>query len=249
MRAVLRLLLPLRCLGCGGHVPDAPGSDATDPLCLGCRLRLHPPPAPRCPRGDLPRGTGPDRPRLCGRCDDWPGILGAARTGAVLEPPADALVQGLKYGGWARSAPAMARVMARRWAPEWSDGTPLLVPVPTTPGRRRRRGYNQARLLAEALGRIRGVPLADALVRRESRDSQVALPVDRRRANVSGAFGPGPEAGRVAAHSHTILVDDVLTTGATACEAALALGELGAPRVSLLAFARALPRPVAVPVG
>ena len=75
--------------------------------------------------------------------------------------------------------------------------------------------------------------------------SQVALPVDQRRANVFGVFGPGEEAGALNAHSHTILVDDVLTTGATAAAAVQALSDLNVRRVFLVVFARTLPRPVA----
>lgn len=171
-----------------------------------------------------------------------------AVTGAALEPPADALVQALKYGGWRRAAGPMADRMALRLrTPALPAGT-LLVPVPTTARRRRARGYNQARILADALARRLEWTVVEALVRRPAASSQVALPVDQRRANVSGAFEPGPEAHRIGASSHTILVDDVLTTGATAGAAAEALARLGAARVTLAAFARALPRRVGVPV-
>lgn len=240
----MRFLLPLRCLGCGTHVADPPEGRPLEPLCLGCRMRLRLPPAPRCPRCDLPRGTGRDRPALCGRCDDWPDVLVGAVSGAALESPADVLVQALKYGGWRLAAGPMADRIAPRLRTIVRSGPALLVPVPTTARRVRTRGYNQSRILAEALARRLHLDVVDALVRRPAASSQVALPMDERRANVSGAFEPGPDAHRIGALFHTILVDDVLTTGATAGAAAEALARLGAKRVTLAAFARALPRPV-----
>lgn len=164
--------------------------------------------------------------------------------GAALEPPADALVQALKYGGWRLAADVMAHRMAPRLGAPAVPRPALLVPVPTTPGRRRRRGYNQARVLADALARILDLEVVEALVRKPASSSQVALPADQRRANVSEAFEPGPEAHRIGAPFHTILVDDVLTTGATAVSATEVLARLGATRVTAAAFARALPRPV-----
>lgn len=244
MRPLLGFFLPLRCLGCGAHLADPPAGEPPEAVCLGCRLRLRLPPAPRCPRCDLPRGTGRDRPALCGRCDDWPPVLVGAVTGAVLEPPADLLVQALKYGGWRRAAEVMADRIVPRLRSSAGRGPARIVPVPTTDRRRRRRGYNQARVLADALGRRLGLEVVDALSRTPAAASQVALPLDERRANVSGAFGPGPQAHRIGASFHTILVDDVLTTGATAAAAAGVLATLGATRVTLAAFARALPREV-----
>ena len=163
-----------------------------------------------------------------------------------MAPPADALVHALKYGGWSAAAGVMADRMARRLreAHELPPGG-VLVPIPTTAARRRRRGYDQSMRLARALSSRLGLPVASALSRAGSRGSQVALPVDQRRANVFGAFGPGEKAGALGTHSHTILVDDVLTTGATAAAAVQALTDLGVRRVFLVAFARTLPRPVA----
>ncbi|MBT8335992.1 MAG: ComF family protein [Gemmatimonadetes bacterium] len=140
--------------------------------------------------------------------------------------------------------------MADRMAARLRDGGGLpaggvLVPIPTTAARRRRRGYDQSMRLARALSERLARPVASALARPGSKSSQVALPLDRRRANVHGAFEPGPEVGLVRAHSHTILVDDVLTTGATAAAAARALTTAGARRVFLVTFARTLPRSVA----
>ncbi len=250
---MLGFLLPLKCLGCGAHIPGSGRAEASDPLCLDCTLALRPLPWPRCPRCDLPRGTGPDRPVLCGRCNDWPPVLSRAVAAVALAPPADALVQALKYGGWDVAAAPMGRRMVHRLRrmPEVDFSAPrcAVVPVPTTPARVRTRGYNQAERLARIVARELGSPLIEALARRPSGPSQVALQAEERKANVQMAFGPGPAASRVAHYPQLILVDDVLTTGSTAGAAASALAGLGAKSVIFVVFARTLPRPVAIPVA
>jgi len=163
----------------------------------------------------------------------------------VLQFPADRLVHGLKYGGW----PSLARDLGGRMAgllvpvPPGSPA-PLVVPVPTTPGRLRARGYNQARLLAEEVARRAGGTLVDALSRADRGGSQVALQREERRANVQGAFSVRAEAAASIRGCEILLVDDVLTTGATASAAALSLSEGGATGVRLLTFARSLPAAV-----
>lgn len=132
--------------------------------------------------------------------------------------------------------------MARVSLPAPEAGLPsVVVPVPTTRTRRRRRGYNQAAVLAEAVAAATERPVARALRRCSGGRTQVALqPIERRR-NVLRAFSvPEDEARRVRGR-HVLLVDDVLTTGATAGAAAGALDGAGVVGVTLLTFARALP--------
>ncbi len=116
----------------------------------------------------------------------------------------------------------------------------VLVPVPTTRRRERARGYNQALVLAEALGRCTGYPVRDLLQRGGGSRTQVFLPPSERLANVRGAFTARPDAHVELSDRRVILVDDVLTTGATASEAARALAAVGAREVEILTFARAL---------
>lgn len=164
-------------------------------------------------------------------------MLVAARAGTALTPAAHRLVHALKYDGWRRAVGPMVRAMAARLDDLPSDL--LLVPVPTTGERLRRRGYNQARLLAEALAHLVGRPCTEALERRGGGPSQVALHPSQRRTNVNHVFesSMGPSVGG----RSVLLVDDVLTTGATACAAARVLEEAGVSRVTLIVFARALP--------
>ncbi|TVP49486.1 MAG: ComF family protein [Gemmatimonadales bacterium] len=169
-------------------------------------------------------------------------MIRSARFAAVLAPPADDLVHALKYGGWPEAADEMARTMLRVLPSAGAGGRRLLVPVPTTPARARRRGYNQAEVLARALARRGGGDVHELLQRTRSSESQVALHRAERMANVSGAFSPVRTARFNAGKADVVvLIDDVLTTGATASAAALALGEIGLDGVHLATYGRALP--------
>jgi ComF family protein len=155
-----------------------------------------------------------------------------------MEPPADALVHALKYGGWHSLGEMMGRRMAAVYSPP--ERGLVVVPIPTTSRRRRMRGYNQARVLAEVVARELGVTVVEALDRSRG-GTQVRLGPRERRSNVQGSFRVIPSSCSRIRGTGVILVDDVLTTGATALSAASALGEKGAKSVHLLTFARALP--------
>jgi predicted amidophosphoribosyltransferase len=245
---LLDFTLPPACAGCQEHLRAPSGVPLAEAprICSRCRSRLRPPPHPRCPRCHAPRGTGiaPDRP--CPECHDWPAPLLKARAVCLLEPPADALVHGLKYGGWPELAGELGAWMVRvaREEPEGIQGR-LVVPVPTTPRRLRQRGYNQARELAVAVAAGVCGTLSEVLSRRDGGGSQVTLHRGERRANVHEAFFLTGEARAQVGGRVPILVDDVLTTGATAGAAAEALAEAGAQGVFLLTFARTPPDPEA----
>ena len=211
-------------------------------VCARCLSGLRPPPAPLCQRCGLPLGSRPPRTDLCEECRAWPPILQHARSATVLEAPADRLVHALKYGGWKALGTLMGERMARVPLPAGGAGPPsVVVPVPTTRTRRRRRGYNQAAVLARAVGAASERPVARALVRRSGGRTQVALQPMERGHNVLRAFSVREdETGRVRGR-HVLLVDDVLTTGATGGAAARALDEAGVAGVTLLTFTRALP--------
>jgi ComF family protein len=118
-------------------------------------------------------------------------------------------------------------------------GAEALVPVPLHPRRQRTRGFNQSELLAEALGHQAGIAVAaSALVRRKDTRSQTGLSAAARRANVKDAFAVRRRA-QVAGRT-VVLVDDVLTTGATAAACARALRAAGAREVRILTAARVI---------
>jgi len=246
---LLDLLLPSGCVACRTWLP---GGRAAPLVCAHCRSRLRVASWPRCPRCHFPRGARRVESADCHECRDWPAALDAARYAYVLEPPADDLVHALKYEGWGELADLMGRAVAKldpagrsmtRPPTERSSGRDpaIVVPVPTTARRLKRRGYNQAALLAARVAAERAARLVHGIERAGEGRSQTALAPAERRLNVRGAFTPAREAAAAVAGAHVLLVDDVLTTGATASEAACALRGMGAASVTLLAFARALP--------
>lgn len=241
---ILDLVVPPACVVCGRHLPVGEGGERRR-TCPGCLSRLRPIPPPRCSRCRAPvadaavevAGAGG-----CRDCEDWPAVLEGAASATLLEGPASDLVHAFKYGGWPELAHEMVRPMAAclRGVGAGRAAGPFLS-VPTTRERRRRRGYNQAEELARALSRVTGRPVVSPLVRTSGGASQVALHRSQRRANVRGAFrlregvAPGHLPPRV------VLVDDVLTTGATVVEVAETLEAAGVRGVFVLTFARARP--------
>jgi len=166
-----------------------------------------------------------------------------------LDGPAADLVHGLKYEGWAEAACEMGDRMAQTLIRHPTYGTggeregrpAILVPVPTTARREKRRGFNQAFLLARRIAEVTRMPLVEALSRRDARGSQTSLTPSERAENVRGAFVVTPAGSMAIRGADVVIVDDVLTTGATAGEAADTLDSAGARVVTLLAFARSTP--------
>jgi ComF family protein len=221
-RALLDLVWPPRCAACGAGV-------AAEPFCALCAEALEPVP-PGCGRCGQP---GPDA--LCGACRAAPPAFDAVRAGGLFGGPLADAIHALKY----RDRPALARPLGA-----WLAGrVPLpagavVVSVPLARGRRLERGYDQAALLADALARAagaRGRRLRAALRRVRDAPPQVGKTREERARNVAGAF----EAGAAVAGKDVILVDDVVTTGATADAAASALRRAGARSIVVVALARA----------
>lgn len=157
-------------------------------------------------------------------------------------PPASHLVHALKYQGWTSVAALAGVRMARLVDGErdaWRPG--VVVAVPTTARRLRERGFNPAGLLASVIAEHLRIPRVGALLRPAEGPRQVGLPPSQRAANVRGAFEPAGAHSGALRRQNVLLVDDVLTTGATGAEAARVVEACGARTVALVTFARALP--------
>jgi ComF family protein len=199
------------------------------PLCWGCEepARGGEPLCRRC-RAGL-RWLGPSRVELDG-VRTWAPV---AYEGAARE-----IVRGLKFRGAAGLAEAMAAQVVAAAPGDLLTGV-TLVPVPLPPARLRRRGFNQAERLARAIGRRAGLPLARCLERAGDGIPQVGRPRPARLSAVAGMVRTRRQA---AVPERPLIVDDVVTTGATLAACAQALRRAGAHDITAVAYARTLAR-------
>jgi ComF family protein len=178
----------------------------------------------------------------CRWCDLLPPFVRAARSLCWIPGrTGGAIVHALKYGGWSAVAEGMAGRMARlTWPRDVVEERAALVPVPLAPVRERERGYNQSALLARSLAARWELPVWDHVLRRErATRTQTRLTPDQRRGNVSGAFHVPESAASLVRGMHLVLVDDVVTTGATLAACAAELFGAGARVLSIVTFGRA----------
>lgn len=163
-----------------------------------------------------------------------PEGVASLRVGSRLTGPVRRLVHGLKYEGHRAARRDLADLLLRGGEPHLPPGA-VLVPIPITRTRRRERGYNQSELLAHEIGRRLGIPVESRyLARTRFRGSQTKKSGEERREALAGMFVPGKGFRRDAI---PVLVDDVLTTGATLSACAAASLFAGAPEVHALCMA------------
>lgn len=156
---------------------------------------------------------------------------------AAYNGPARACLHALKYDGERRLVEPLAEIMAERWARAGIGGD-VLVPVPVHAARKRQRGFDQAVLLARAVGRVLNLPVVPAVRRASRTTAQHQLGRGARAANVGHAFARDPAFDNAVRGRWAVLIDDLTTTGATLSGCAAALYESGASAVSALALAR-----------
>ena len=218
---VLDAALPGRCAGCGheGAV-----------LCGACAPALD-------ARLDQPAG------QPIGLPGDVPWPLLQLEWCAPFAGTVRRALHDLKYAGEQRLAEPLGRAIARRWAVAGAGGD-VIVPVPVHRDRERRRGYDQAALIASVAGRELGLPVARIVERARATTAQFDLDRPARASNVRGAFAlvplPAGTGGRgpPLAGRWIVLVDDVVTTGATLAEVARVLLDGGAIGASAITVAR-----------
>lgn len=221
MGGLLDLLFPGRCAACGvGPWPLCPGCAASVPV-------ITPPLCERCGR--------PAEMSLSRCVDCPPRTIDIARAPFLYDGPVARTIRALKFGGWRALAQPLAAAMASAMSLE----AECITWVPLSRRRRAARGYDQAEVLARELARDLRLPAVSVLRRIRDTPSQASQSGRERRRALRGAFtADAPVAGTV------LLVDDVLTTGATASACAVALRTAGAARVALVTAARSLHTPV-----
>ena len=223
---LLDVLFPPRCAACRELLPPVEGASASLAFCVVCETTLEP---------------------LVLACDvcGFPDVEGWCAACLAESPPFDRVCAGFHYGAAIADVlhrykyedhPELAGPLGERLAALSLDAPDLVVPVPLHASRRRKRTYDQALYLAQRLAKLRGWRLdAGVLVRERATRRQVDQHREERVTNVAGAF-------RVAGDvrgKRVLLVDDVVTTGATVAECARVLKAAGAKRVEVAAVARA----------
>jgi len=235
--AALDLLYPSLCPVCD----TALGPGRRDPLCRGCWRaieRIEPPGCETCglPFPSFERAT-PPVPPVCHACAVAPPPFDYARAAASYAGALRDALHAFKFGGKRALARPLGDLVIEQCGGVLGPHVDALVAVPLTRARERERGFNQAALLASHLATASGLPVKPGwLSRRHGTRSQTELTAEERRANVAGAFAASPHA----AGAHVLVVDDILTTGATAAECARTLRAAGARSVGVLAVARVL---------
>lgn len=232
-RGLVDFALPPACMACRAAV-DEPGC-----LCGACWSRLGFIAPPYCDRLGVPLayGAGEGAPVSPAALAD-PPAYGRARAVAVFGDVARDLIHALKYADRLDLAPPMARMMARAGEDILAEAE-ALVPVPLHRLRLWRRRFNQSAALARTVGRVAGIPVrTNWLERRRATVPQVGLDRPARARNVQGAFAVPEMVKAELRGRRLVLVDDVLTTGATLDACVKALLRAGAAQVDVLVFAR-----------
>ena len=200
--------------------------------------RLHFLVAPQCDRCALPQDLDLGEDTLCAACLARPPAWDRGRAAVAYDEGSRDLVLALKHGGQRDRLDVLATWMHQAGR-DLLDQADWLVPVPLHPRRLFLRGFNQAAWLSQAVGRKSGCEvMVDGLMRTRATPSQGGLSGRARRRNVSGAFALSPRGVQALAGTRIILVDDVLTTGATLTGCTRALLRGGAAQVDVLVLAR-----------
>lgn len=216
-------LFPPRCLVCAE--PGVPGRD----LCAACDAGL-PCPATSCRGCALPLAVADDNQR-CGACRQRTSPLNEVRAAFIYAAPVDGLLRRFKFHQDLAAGRLLASLMQGRLAD--AERPSALIPVPLHASRLCQRGYDQALELARPLSRALGVPLWQGLQRVRATAPQSELDATARRRNLRSAF-----AVQAPVPAHVVLVDDVMTTGATLHAAARTLRRAGATRIDAWVCAR-----------
>lgn len=231
---VVDLVFPPRCPLCGEALAAQGG------LCAACWAELAIPGDPCCTACQRPFPDGMSSSSLCAPCLADPPRHDGVAAGTLYNEASRKLVLAFKHGHRIALAPMLARLIAAR-LPEAVGPGWTMVPVPLHRWRLWRRGYNQAALLARELARLRDCDVVvDGLERRKQTPTLGGLGKAARARALSGAIAVNPRRAGQLQGAKLVLVDDVLTSGATSKACVSALKRAGADKVVVACFARVM---------
>lgn len=232
LRGAIDQVYPPICLVCNRPVVESEG------LCASCWRGLHPITEPMCPVLGLPFEVSLGPEARSAEAIASPPPFDRARAAFVYNDMARRLVSKLKYGDRPELAKFCATAMVRACA-EIISGDAVLLPVPLHPVRQWQRRYNQSAELCRALSRVTGLKMLPQLANRKRRTrQQVGLSAEQRARNVAGAFKVASDGLALTGGQRVIIVDDVVTTGATVKALARALKRSGVDQIDVISFAR-----------
>ena len=234
LRAGEKFLFPPRCFSCGVPVEHA------HTLCHSCWQKVRFITAPHCSSCGRPFAYDAGENAICGTCFKEPPPYEACRSALVYDDAARPILTRFKYADRSDYLPALVRWLEQAGG-EMLAQSDVIVPVPLHVKRLLSRKYNQSALLAKGLADESGLPVyADGLIRKKHTPPQAGLSQSARKKNVQGAFEVNAKWEKALEGKRVLLVDDVMTTGATihACTKALLRG--GAAQVRVVTIAQTL---------
>jgi ComF family protein len=230
---LIDLIYPPRCPLCGE------GLAAQGGLCASCWQELAIPGEPACALCQRPFAEGTAEGTVCAPCLAEPPRHDGIAAGTLYNDASRKLVLAFKHGRRIALAPLLARLVTAR-LPQL-DGAWIAVPVPLHRMRLWRRGFNQSALLAREIARLSGAAvLVDGLVRRKATPVLGGLGRKARARALAGAIAANPRRAARIKGAQVLLVDDVMTSGATSTACVSALKRAGAKKVVVACFARVL---------
>lgn len=227
IRGLAELVVPPSCFACS--------SRSLTPLCHGCATAIEPIEDPVCPVCGRPTVHDVE---MCARCRAHRPAFDKARALTVYDFPMREAIIGMKSQQGRGLADFLAPRLNASFSAEFA-GADALTYVPVTPGRLHKRGFNQARELAEAAGSLSSRPVVDALRMVRAVKDQGQLSIDKRQANMEDAFAIKGDLQTIRG-KRLILIDDVITTGATVSACSAALKNAGAGYVTVITLAQAV---------
>lgn len=233
-RRILNAILPPRCKKCGKVIHDDDG------LCEDCFREINFISAPYCskcgiPFAEVPRGR---RKLICGNCaKDKHPLFRMSRAAVKYDDVSKPMILALKFMDRTDNAAILAKWMKLAGKDIWAQGVDMIIPIPLHYTRLIKRRYNQAGLLAKELSRLTDIPVDfTSVIRHRKTRPQVEFSGHERVKNVRGAFSvKHPERLK---GKRIVLIDDVMTTGSTLKECALALKAAGVKSIDTLTVAR-----------